>query len=501
MANLTLHTVQFPGLSDTYVIPEEAADFSTTSTYNVGDYVIYQGSLYRCKVAVETAGIWTSDSNWELTSISAELKNHKDNTSNPHSVTKTQVGLSAVANERQYSSSNKPPASNVTYSNSSSGLSETDVQAAIDELNSSKVPVVGFGYNFVRNWYFVGGGTREGVFPVNPLGKTTYNASEIAISGWRTAGSSIMTLVSDGITIEPTSDATQSYVVQDTGDAPLGYQITLSVLEGNGTLRVKGATLPSSAPSSGYANSISIGGPNDGYLYRVRVSSSGHMELLFFNYINTPLKIKACKIELGTIPTLCHNEGTSQNPVWVLNEIPKYEDEYFRCITNKSYSLDTTANFTPATEQEIANYVESGYTASRAYKVGEFFCLFGNLYQVTSAISNGGTIIPGTNCQISFATAWARFGLGTMTSTQPLPISDCDNVLQNGWFDCGSSTLHRPSGINTSYAGVLFSCVRGEQYRYQIYCASFDGRVYHRLRNQNGWSNWVQLQQFTWPQS
>lgn len=42
--------------------------------------------------------------------------------------------------------------------------------------------------------------------------------------------------------------------------------------------------------------------------------------------------------------------------------------------------------------------VENGTTASRAYAVGAYFCKDGLLYRVTAAISNGGTITPGTNC-------------------------------------------------------------------------------------------------------
>lgn len=50
-----------------------------------------------------------------------------------------------------------------------------------------------------------------------------------------------------------------------------------------------------------------------------------------------------------------------------------------------------------AKEQQIA-YVESDSTASRAYAVGEYFCLNGLLHRVTAPISSGGTFTPGTNC-------------------------------------------------------------------------------------------------------
>lgn len=53
---------------------------------------------------------------------------------------------------------------------------------------------------------------------------------------------------------------------------------------------------------------------------------------------------------------------------------------------------------TKANQAQIA-YVETGTTASRAYAVGEYFCWNGLLYRAKTAISSGGTITPGTNCE------------------------------------------------------------------------------------------------------
>lgn len=43
--------------------------FDTTSTYSVGDYVIYEGDLYRCTTEVSTAGSWTGSTNWTKKTI------------------------------------------------------------------------------------------------------------------------------------------------------------------------------------------------------------------------------------------------------------------------------------------------------------------------------------------------------------------------------------------------------------------------------------------------
>jgi len=52
------------------------------------------------------------------------------------------------------------------------------------------------------------------------------------------------------------------------------------------------------------------------------------------------MTIQAIKLELGDQQTLAHQE----NGVWVLNEIPDYEEEYYRCITSDVDSDDTYAN-------------------------------------------------------------------------------------------------------------------------------------------------------------
>lgn len=43
-----------------YISPGVAAQYSTSATYNVGDYVIYNGQLYRCTTAISTPESWTA---------------------------------------------------------------------------------------------------------------------------------------------------------------------------------------------------------------------------------------------------------------------------------------------------------------------------------------------------------------------------------------------------------------------------------------------------------
>lgn len=46
-----------------------APTFSATSTYSVGDYVIYNNLLYVCRVAITVPGAWTGSTNWNRATV------------------------------------------------------------------------------------------------------------------------------------------------------------------------------------------------------------------------------------------------------------------------------------------------------------------------------------------------------------------------------------------------------------------------------------------------
>ena len=50
-----------------------------------------------------------------------------------------------------------------------------------------------------------------------------------------------------------------------------------------------------------------------------------------FTLTATGETIIAVKLEHGSEQTLAHNEGTEENPFWVLNEIPDYGEELRKC--------------------------------------------------------------------------------------------------------------------------------------------------------------------------
>lgn len=52
----------------TLVNGSTANSFSSASTYDIGDIVIYNGHIYKCKTAIATAGDWDS-SKWDLVKV------------------------------------------------------------------------------------------------------------------------------------------------------------------------------------------------------------------------------------------------------------------------------------------------------------------------------------------------------------------------------------------------------------------------------------------------
>ena len=78
----------------------QADEYSETKTYAVGDYCIYNNTLYKCTKAVSTAGPFTASS-WKQTTVASEIDSLYTNLSGKQSTIKVmQISASAVANSR-----------------------------------------------------------------------------------------------------------------------------------------------------------------------------------------------------------------------------------------------------------------------------------------------------------------------------------------------------------------------------------------------------------------
>ena len=188
--------------------------------------------------------------------------------------------------------------------------------------------------NLLDNWYFVSGGSQlgDGVFPINQRGQTVYSGTNIyTIDRWRTTGAQkSIEVSSDGLSLAHAGlTSNNSFFVQDlTQQIDTNATKTLSILDSDGNLYTKSgkSIWVTNAPFGGY-----------------RIEDNRAVNILVAE--GKSIKIIAVKLELGSEQTLAHNEGTEENPVWVLNEIPDYGEELRKC--QRYYQLFRTASLRP----------------------------------------------------------------------------------------------------------------------------------------------------------
>ena len=304
----------------------------------------------------------------------------------------------------------------------------------------TRVPNFGKGKNLLRNWYFKN--------PVNQRGNTSGTTANNVyfLDGWKTTygtTSGTWVLTSSGLQITPAA-STYAVIMQNVDDTLLnGFALTASSLLSDGTINT--ATLASrNSGTSQYFGS--------GVLWQI--DGNG----VFRHRVYETETIVAIKLELGTEQTLCHNEGTTESPVWVLNDMPDYEYELYRCMTSTADSTDTYANKTLATEQQLA-YVESGTTASRDYLWDEFFWMGGILYRTTKRVNNGAPFTVGTNCE-----AVTSGGLNKMTM-RLLGATVGSETIQPPSYQC----LVLATRTTGAFLGILYTVTTTTWYLIRIH--------------------------------
>ena len=255
--------------------------------------------------------------------------------------------------------------------------------------------------NYISNWYFVGGGTGRGVFPVNTRGLSSYNTSgqQYTIDAWQKNSHVRMILQSNCVAVyrdASGSDNIHHYV--ESPEAMAGMTCTFSAL-------VSGDS--DTAINLGYTDG---GGNTYGALHGL--DSSIRLLTYTFTLSAAPTQVHlilrgtwpdgtskiylyAAKLELGDKQTLAHQE----NGAWVLNDTPDYEIALLQCQNSTANSNNNLANHMSATA-EMFGPVEFGSKAANAYTgAGKLFTWNGNLYKTKTAISVNDTLADGTNCE------------------------------------------------------------------------------------------------------
>ena len=112
------------GMDKNYISPGVAAQYSTSATYNVGDYVIHNGQLYRCIIPITTPETWTA-AHWASTYVSNELTRDNSQLSD--------IYLNTVNNALLGFGENK-------YTYELGGISST---TGFDNVNNTRIRTIG----------------------------------------------------------------------------------------------------------------------------------------------------------------------------------------------------------------------------------------------------------------------------------------------------------------------------------------------------------------------
>ena len=75
-SNKTLKSFQLSDSNNIYNIPEIADEY-ISKTYDVGDYVNYQGVIYKCITEIPEAEPW-DESHWTAVKIANDLRDNKN---------------------------------------------------------------------------------------------------------------------------------------------------------------------------------------------------------------------------------------------------------------------------------------------------------------------------------------------------------------------------------------------------------------------------------------
>lgn len=230
-------------------------------------------------------------------------------------------------------------------------LTNSDIAQVKENLKMSYI----CNKNLLDNWYFMQSQVRGGQLPINRRGLTTLSTNAAYfIDRWAIFdGAGTVSIDASGLSLTGTTSWLR-FGQQIPMWKIAGKQITLSVLVESVS---SGATFSfflgdsSGSLTNNYGvDGIEILTVTAAGLYQVTgvptqrtsqgASANDLANCLFRITQGGTAVIKAVKIEYGSQQTLAHQE----NGIWVLNEIPNYEEEYYHCTTSNANLNDTYAN-------------------------------------------------------------------------------------------------------------------------------------------------------------
>lgn len=183
------------------------------------------------------------------------------------------------------------------------------------------VPTVSRGENLLRNWFWLGGASGYGAFPINSRGAVWYNTAGYSIDGWYLASGSLY-IYASGISL-----STGTYLLQpvDNFAAYVGRPLTFTAWTSAGVY--SGTAILSGTDGVQYVSNSKL---------LVYTDPSTHNGSLVINAVDS-LMIYAVKLELGTHQTLIHVE---ESVAQLAGPLPDFWLETQRCLRSTADSGD-----------------------------------------------------------------------------------------------------------------------------------------------------------------
>lgn len=308
-----------------------------------------------------------------------------------------------------------------------------------DKAIKARMPVYGMGENLLDNWYLVGGGSQQGAgnFPINQRGQTSYSGTGYGIDRWKQTNSNIQQVVqSDCLRMNGVSAVSGNviYCYFYCPKLPAGtYTLSILVKEATGS----GNWYVSSDSSTGYSisNVRLIAG-----LVTITFTATGNETSQSFYLwhqgalaVGDHLDLIAVKLELGTEQTLCHNEGTTEAPVWVLNEIPNYGEQFEKCVTSTADSTDTYANQAPESMRGFVPLIYEGTMPADGGAVDQLmFSGYSEYYLVDMQYLNANNSTYGFSTQLFTASPFLQYTKGNRAGGCKIRFTITSNASING---------------------------------------------------------------------
>lgn len=223
-----------------------------------------------------------------------------------------------------------------------------EVQDRLDAVGTLVRP------NLLDNAYFVGGGSQQGngQFPVNQRGATAYNSSGYTIDRWQVGINNAVAVQSDCVKITDPSGNHQNWKIFTqkipNADQYRGKTLTMSILCGDTVTAGLAKPLIRLENNGSYVSQVTGEFLTANSLATVTwtIPTSGTFDTVVAGIMETTTgtgsyKIIAMKLEVGDTQTLARQE----NGVWVLNEVPNYQQELAKC--QRYYQLYQTQSIRP----------------------------------------------------------------------------------------------------------------------------------------------------------